>query len=206
MIGNVVIVIGTLVTGQYPLHRKRRAHLLPSPFDHHKFHSCRGPQHQRCNAVRLFGNRHPFDGNPRDVPKGTCVEAATKFVVLNSIGSSFTLIALILMFVNYGTLNIGSFGSTSSSAVLLISLFLFIGLGTKIGVVPMHSRVPIRTVRPRRLSARFWRARSRRPPLLSSFDSCLRCTRLSILCCCSSQSRRCLPWGWAHLWRTHRKT
>jgi len=74
--------------------------------------------------------------------KGRAFEAATKFVVLNSIGSSFTLIALILMFVNYGTLNIGSFGSTSSSAVLLISLFLFIGLGTKIGVVPMHSWVP----------------------------------------------------------------
>jgi len=74
--------------------------------------------------------------------KGRAFEAATKFIVLNSIGSSFTLIALILMFLNYGTLNIGSFGTTSSNAVLLMSLFLFIGLGTKIGVVPMHSWVP----------------------------------------------------------------
>lgn len=74
--------------------------------------------------------------------RGRAFEAATKFVVLNSVGSSFTLIALILMFVNYGTLDISSFGSISSNAILLISLFLFIGLGTKIGVVPMHSWVP----------------------------------------------------------------
>jgi multicomponent Na+:H+ antiporter subunit D len=74
--------------------------------------------------------------------RGRAFEAATKFIVLNSIGSSFTLIALILMFINYGTLDISSFGSISSNAILLISLFLFIGLGTKIGVVPMHSWVP----------------------------------------------------------------
>ncbi|MFZ0010580.1 MAG: proton-conducting transporter membrane subunit [Halobacteriota archaeon] len=73
---------------------------------------------------------------------GRAFEAATKFIVLNSVGSSFTLIALILMFINYGTLDISSFGSISSNAILLISLFLFIGLGTKIGVVPMHSWVP----------------------------------------------------------------
>jgi formate hydrogenlyase subunit 3/multisubunit Na+/H+ antiporter MnhD subunit len=73
---------------------------------------------------------------------GRAFEAATKFIVLNSVGSSFTLIALILMFVYYGTLDISSFGSISSNAILLISLFLFIGLGTKIGVVPMHSWVP----------------------------------------------------------------
>jgi formate hydrogenlyase subunit 3/multisubunit Na+/H+ antiporter MnhD subunit len=46
------------------------------------------------------------------------------------------------MFVSYGTLDISSFGSISSNAILLISLFLLIGLGTKIGVVPMHSWVP----------------------------------------------------------------
>jgi multicomponent Na+:H+ antiporter subunit D len=74
--------------------------------------------------------------------RGRAFEAATKFIVLNSVGSSFTLIALILMFINYGTLDISSFGSISSNAILLISLFLFIGLGTKIGVVPMHSWVP----------------------------------------------------------------
>jgi multicomponent Na+:H+ antiporter subunit D len=74
--------------------------------------------------------------------KGQAFEAATKFIILNSIGSSFTLIALILMFVSYGTLDITSFGSISSNAILLISLFLLIGLGTKIGVVPMHSWVP----------------------------------------------------------------
>jgi multicomponent Na+:H+ antiporter subunit D len=74
--------------------------------------------------------------------KGQAFEAATKFIILNSIGSSFTLIALILMFVSYGTLDIASFGSISSSTILLISLFLLIGLGTKIGVVPMHSWVP----------------------------------------------------------------
>lgn len=73
---------------------------------------------------------------------GRAFEAATKFIVLNSVGSSFTLIALILMFINYGTLDISSFGSISSNAILLISLFLFIGLGTKIGVVPMHWWVP----------------------------------------------------------------
>ncbi|MGZ4948397.1 MAG: complex I subunit 5 family protein [Halobacteriota archaeon] len=73
---------------------------------------------------------------------GKAFEAATKFIILNSIGSSFVLIALILMFVNYGTLDIALFGTLSSSTVLLISLFLFIGLGTKIGVVPMHSWVP----------------------------------------------------------------
>ncbi|MGZ4913228.1 MAG: complex I subunit 5 family protein [Halobacteriota archaeon] len=73
---------------------------------------------------------------------GRAFEAATKFIVLNSIGSSFALIALILMFVNYGTLDIASFGTLSNSATLLISLFLFIGLGTKIGAVPMHSWVP----------------------------------------------------------------
>ncbi|HYA33887.1 MAG TPA: proton-conducting transporter membrane subunit [Candidatus Bathyarchaeia archaeon] len=74
--------------------------------------------------------------------RGRAFEAATKFVILNSIGSSFTLIALILMFVNYGTLNIASFGTASDSAIALMSLFLFVGLGTKIGVVPMHSWVP----------------------------------------------------------------
>ncbi|MGZ4863030.1 MAG: complex I subunit 5 family protein [Halobacteriota archaeon] len=74
--------------------------------------------------------------------KGQAFEAATKFIVLNSIGSSFTLIALILMFVSYGTLDITSFGSISTNTILLISLFLLIGLGTKIGVVPMHSWVP----------------------------------------------------------------
>jgi multicomponent Na+:H+ antiporter subunit D len=74
--------------------------------------------------------------------RGRAFEAATKFIVLNSVGSSFTLIALILMFINYGTLDISSFGSISSNAILLISLFLFIGLGTKIGVVPMHAWVP----------------------------------------------------------------
>jgi multicomponent Na+:H+ antiporter subunit D len=74
--------------------------------------------------------------------RGPAFEAATKFIVLNSVGSSFTLIALILMFINYGTLDISSFGSISSNAILLICLFLFIGLGTKIGVVPMHSWVP----------------------------------------------------------------
>jgi multicomponent Na+:H+ antiporter subunit D len=74
--------------------------------------------------------------------KGQAFEAATKFIILNSIGSSFTLIALILMFVSYGTLDITSFGSISSNVILLISLFLLIGLGTKIGVVPMHSWVP----------------------------------------------------------------
>ncbi len=73
---------------------------------------------------------------------GRAFEAATKFIVLNSIGSSFALIALILMFVNYGALDIASFGTLSNSTVLLISLFLFIGLGTKIGAVPMHSWVP----------------------------------------------------------------
>ncbi|HEX7515340.1 MAG TPA: proton-conducting transporter membrane subunit [archaeon] len=74
--------------------------------------------------------------------KGQAFEAATKFIILNSIGSSFTLIALILMFVSYGTLDITSFGSISNNAILLISLFLLIGLGTKIGVVPLHSWVP----------------------------------------------------------------
>ena len=74
--------------------------------------------------------------------RGQAFEAATKFIILNSVGTSFTLIALILMFVNYGTLDIASFGSISSNAILVISLFLFIGLGTKIGVVPMHSWVP----------------------------------------------------------------
>jgi multicomponent Na+:H+ antiporter subunit D len=74
--------------------------------------------------------------------RGRAFEAATKFIVLNSIGSSFTLIALILMFVSYGTLDIASFGSISSNTILLISLFLLIGLGTKIGVVPLHSWVP----------------------------------------------------------------
>lgn len=73
---------------------------------------------------------------------GQAFEAATKFIILNSVGTSFTLIALILMFVNYGTLDIASFGSISGNAILVISLFLFIGLGTKIGVVPMHSWVP----------------------------------------------------------------
>ena len=73
---------------------------------------------------------------------GKAFEAATKFIILNSIGSSFTVIALVLMFVTYGTLNITLFGAVPSSAALLISLFLFIGLGTKIGVVPMHSWVP----------------------------------------------------------------
>jgi multicomponent Na+:H+ antiporter subunit D len=74
--------------------------------------------------------------------RGQAFEAATKFVILNSIGSSFTLIAVILMFVSYGTLDIAGFGSIPSNAILLISLFLLIGLGTKIGVVPMHSWVP----------------------------------------------------------------
>jgi multicomponent Na+:H+ antiporter subunit D len=74
--------------------------------------------------------------------KGQAFEAATKFIVLNSIGSSFTFIALILMVVSYGTLDIASFGSIPSNTILLISLFLLIGLGTKIGVVPMHSWVP----------------------------------------------------------------
>jgi multicomponent Na+:H+ antiporter subunit D len=74
--------------------------------------------------------------------RGRAFEAATKFIVLNSIGSSFTLIALILMFVSYGTLDIASFGSISSNTILLISLFLLIGLGTKIGIVPLHSWVP----------------------------------------------------------------
>jgi multicomponent Na+:H+ antiporter subunit D len=74
--------------------------------------------------------------------KGQAFEAATKFIILNSIGSSFTLIALILMFVSFGTLDIASFGSIPSNAILLISLFLLIGLGTKIGAVPMHSWVP----------------------------------------------------------------
>jgi multicomponent Na+:H+ antiporter subunit D len=73
---------------------------------------------------------------------GRAFEAATKFIVLNTVGSSFTLIALILMFINYGTLDVSSFGSISSNAILLMSLFLFIGLGTKIGVVPMHWWVP----------------------------------------------------------------
>ncbi len=74
--------------------------------------------------------------------RGHAFEAATKFIVLNSVGSSFTLIALILMFVSYGTSDIASFGSIPSNTILLISLFLLIGLGTKIGVVPMHSWVP----------------------------------------------------------------
>jgi len=74
--------------------------------------------------------------------RGQAFEAATKFVVLNSIGSSFTLIAGILMFVSYGTLDIAAFGSIPSNTILLISLFLLIGLGTKIGAVPMHSWVP----------------------------------------------------------------
>lgn len=73
---------------------------------------------------------------------GRAFEAATKFIVLNSIGTSFTAIALALIFVSYGTLNITLFGSIPSNAVLLISLFLLIGQGTKIGVVPMHSWVP----------------------------------------------------------------
>ena len=46
------------------------------------------------------------------------------------------------MFVSYGTLDVAGFGSIPSNAILLISLFLLIGLGTKIGVVPMHSWVP----------------------------------------------------------------
>jgi multicomponent Na+:H+ antiporter subunit D len=74
--------------------------------------------------------------------KGPAFEAATKFIVLNSIGSSFTFIALILMVISYGTLDIASFGSIPSNTILLISLFLLIGLGTKIGAVPMHSWVP----------------------------------------------------------------
>jgi len=74
--------------------------------------------------------------------KGPAFEAATKYIVLNSIGGSFTLIALILMFVSYGTLDMASFGSIPSNTILLISLFLLIGLGTKIGAVPMHSWVP----------------------------------------------------------------
>jgi formate hydrogenlyase subunit 3/multisubunit Na+/H+ antiporter MnhD subunit len=74
--------------------------------------------------------------------KGQAFEAATKFIILNSIGSSFTFIALILMVVSYGTLDIASFGSIPSNTILLISLFLLIGLGTKIGVVPLHSWVP----------------------------------------------------------------
>ncbi len=73
---------------------------------------------------------------------GKAFEAATKYIILNSIGSSFTLLALILMFVNYGTLDIAFFGTLSNPAALLISMLLFVGLGTKIGVVPMHSWVP----------------------------------------------------------------
>ena len=74
--------------------------------------------------------------------KGRALEAATKFIALNSIGSSLALLGLILLFVNSGTLDITALGSLPRSSVYMISLLLFVGIGTKIGIVPLHAWVP----------------------------------------------------------------
>ena len=66
--------------------------------------------------------------------KGRALEAATKFIALNSIGSSLALLGLILLFVNSGTLDITALGSLSKSSAYIISLLLFVGIGTKIGI------------------------------------------------------------------------
>lgn len=74
--------------------------------------------------------------------KGRALEAATKFIALNSIGSSLALLGLMLLFVNSGTLDITALGSLSKSSAYIISLLLFVGIGTKIGIVPLHAWVP----------------------------------------------------------------
>ena len=74
--------------------------------------------------------------------KGMALEAATKFIALNSIGSSLALLGLILLFINSGTLDITALGSLSRNSAYIISLLLFVGIGTKIGVVPLHAWVP----------------------------------------------------------------
>lgn len=74
--------------------------------------------------------------------KGRALEAATKFIALNSIGSSLALLGIIALFVNGGTLDITAVGALSTSSAYLISLLLFVGIGTKIGIVPLHAWVP----------------------------------------------------------------
>ncbi len=74
--------------------------------------------------------------------KGRALEAATKFIALNSIGSSLALLGVILLFVNSGTLDITALGALPKSSAYLISLLLFVGIGTKIGIVPLHAWVP----------------------------------------------------------------
>jgi multicomponent Na+:H+ antiporter subunit D len=74
--------------------------------------------------------------------KGRALEAATKFIALNSIGSSLALLGIILLFVNSGTLDSTALGVLPKSSAYLISLLLFVGIGTKIGIVPLHAWVP----------------------------------------------------------------
>ena len=74
------------------------------------------------------------------------LEAAIKYLILGSVGSIFILIAIALIYLTTGTLNIADiavkFSSVSDSYKLLISVFLVAGLGVEAAVFPLNTWLP----------------------------------------------------------------
>ncbi len=79
--------------------------------------------------------------------KGTNgIEAAMKYLILGTVGSIMILIAVALIYFSMGTLNMASmakaFPQIPAAYRLLITLFLFAGLGVEAAIFPLNAWLP----------------------------------------------------------------
>lgn len=75
-----------------------------------------------------------------------CVRAGTIYLVMTHIGTAFLIAAFAILYIHTGSFD---FGAVKSAVLLMpqalrntVFLFLFIGFGTKAGIVPLHIWLP----------------------------------------------------------------
>lgn len=81
------------------------------------------------------------------VAGGRALVAAFRYLILGTIGASFYLLAIGYLYASSGTLNMADLGRQlpdllGSTAVLSGLVFLIIGLGIKVALVPLHGWLP----------------------------------------------------------------
>ena len=84
------------------------------------------------------------------VPGGRALVAAFRYLILGSLGSSFYLLGVVFFYSVTGTLNMADLAQQltdrpelmTSKAVIIGSTFMFIGLGIKMALFPLHGWMP----------------------------------------------------------------
>jgi len=84
------------------------------------------------------------------VPGGSALMAAFRYLILGTLGASFYLLGVVFLYAATGTLNMADLAAQltdrpelmTSKAVIAGSTFMFIGLGIKMALFPLHGWLP----------------------------------------------------------------